>query len=148
MKLYKTPCIGICTTVYGDTICGGCNRFENEVSQWVLLTEEEQSSIITRIDNQLTDSITRYFSIINEQLLRERCRHYKIRIDENRQPSYWLYKLLHDASTKIRITSKYGFNVMPEFESKKLSQTFELWKTELQQYAQRSYFNRESPIQF
>ncbi|MEO1955257.1 MAG: DUF1289 domain-containing protein, partial [Gammaproteobacteria bacterium] len=30
----KTPCIGVCSTVFGDEVCRGCKRFQNEVIEW------------------------------------------------------------------------------------------------------------------
>ena len=34
-KLIKrNPCIGVCSTTYGDDICKGCKRFRHEVSSW------------------------------------------------------------------------------------------------------------------
>ncbi|MCF8976542.1 DUF1289 domain-containing protein, partial [Pseudomonas edaphica] len=27
----KTPCVGLCSTVYGDLVCRGCKRFHHEV---------------------------------------------------------------------------------------------------------------------
>lgn len=37
----KTPCIGLCSTVYGDLVCRGCKRFHHEVIQWNGYGEEE-----------------------------------------------------------------------------------------------------------
>ncbi|MCA4075779.1 DUF1289 domain-containing protein, partial [Pseudomonas kurunegalensis] len=33
-KSIKTPCVGLCSTVYGDTVCRGCKRFHHEVINW------------------------------------------------------------------------------------------------------------------
>lgn len=30
----KTPCVGLCSTVYGDLVCRGCKRFHHEVIHW------------------------------------------------------------------------------------------------------------------
>ena len=29
-----TPCVGICSTTYGDLVCRGCKRFAHEIVQW------------------------------------------------------------------------------------------------------------------
>jgi hypothetical protein len=31
----KTPCVGLCSTVYGDLVCRGCKRFHHEVINWI-----------------------------------------------------------------------------------------------------------------
>ena len=36
-----TPCIGICSTVYGDEVCRGCKRTFTEVIDWNNLSEED-----------------------------------------------------------------------------------------------------------
>ena len=38
----KTPCVGLCSTVYGDLVCRGCKRFHHEVIQWNGYNEEEK----------------------------------------------------------------------------------------------------------
>ncbi|MEM9624509.1 MAG: DUF1289 domain-containing protein, partial [Pseudomonadota bacterium] len=30
----RTPCVGICSTTYGDLVCRGCKRFAHEIVQW------------------------------------------------------------------------------------------------------------------
>jgi len=32
--LRRTPCVGICSTTYGDLVCRGCKRFAHEIVQW------------------------------------------------------------------------------------------------------------------
>ncbi|WP_317135104.1 DUF1289 domain-containing protein [Piscirickettsia litoralis] len=29
-----TPCVGLCSTVYGDDVCRGCKRFYHEIIDW------------------------------------------------------------------------------------------------------------------
>lgn len=43
-----SPCIGICSTLFDD-ICQGCGRTLYEVSNWVLLTQEDKKKIWDRI---------------------------------------------------------------------------------------------------
>lgn len=33
-SLKGSPCIGVCSTTYGDLICRGCYRFAHEVTDW------------------------------------------------------------------------------------------------------------------
>lgn len=34
LKRKLTPCMGICSTTYGDLVCRGCKRFAHEVVEW------------------------------------------------------------------------------------------------------------------
>lgn len=50
-KLIKrTPCIGVCSTTYGDDICRGCRRFRHEITSWIEYTDSEKSIINRRLE--------------------------------------------------------------------------------------------------
>ena len=38
----STPCLGICSTTYGDNVCKGCKRFVHEVISWNKYTTKER----------------------------------------------------------------------------------------------------------
>jgi len=42
----ETPCVKICTLEKG--VCIGCGRTQNEIREWVILTDEERSLIMKR----------------------------------------------------------------------------------------------------
>lgn len=48
-----TPCAGRCSTVFGDSVCRGCRRFNHEVIRWNTYTPEQHSAIWRRLDAQL-----------------------------------------------------------------------------------------------
>lgn len=48
-----TPCAGRCSTVFGDSVCRGCRRFNHEVIQWNTYTAEQHTSVWKRLDAQL-----------------------------------------------------------------------------------------------
>ena len=41
----RTPCIGVCSTVFGDTVCRGCRRFSHEVVNWNAYTDEQKTIV-------------------------------------------------------------------------------------------------------
>jgi len=43
------PCIAICSTAQGDSICKGCGRTEDEVQHWPVLTPGEKRAVWRRI---------------------------------------------------------------------------------------------------
>lgn len=45
----ESPCIGICSTTFGDDICFGCQRTYLEVIQWNTLSDEEKDRINQRL---------------------------------------------------------------------------------------------------
>ena len=40
-KRSSTPCLGICTTTFGDEVCKGCKRFAHEIISWPKYSENE-----------------------------------------------------------------------------------------------------------
>ncbi|HEY4073195.1 MAG TPA: DUF1289 domain-containing protein [Herbaspirillum sp.] len=43
-----TPCVAVCSTLFDD-ICRGCGRTADEVSQWVVMTEQQKDQVWERI---------------------------------------------------------------------------------------------------
>lgn len=48
-----TPCAGRCSTVFGDSVCRGCRRFNHEVIQWNTYSAEQRLAVWVRLDSQL-----------------------------------------------------------------------------------------------
>ena len=46
--LPDSPCVAVCSTLFDD-ICRGCGRTVMEVSNWVLMTDEEKKAVWARI---------------------------------------------------------------------------------------------------
>ena len=48
-KLTESPCIGVCSTTFGDDICYGCQRTYIEVIQWNTFSDEEKDKVNQRL---------------------------------------------------------------------------------------------------
>ncbi len=53
----STPCVGRCSTVFGDSVCRGCRRFSHEVIDWNRYTSVQRDFIWLRLDQQLDQII-------------------------------------------------------------------------------------------
>ncbi len=51
-----TPCVGICSTTYGDLVCRGCKRFAHEIVAWNGY-EDEQKALVWQRLNGLRDQV-------------------------------------------------------------------------------------------
>lgn len=47
--LTTSPCVGVCSTSFGDDICYGCKRTSDEVIKWNSLSDEEKNQINLRL---------------------------------------------------------------------------------------------------
>ena len=45
-----SPCIGVCSTTYGDLVCRGCHRFAHEVSEWNGYGDAQRVTVRRRLD--------------------------------------------------------------------------------------------------
>jgi len=52
--LTTSPCIGICSTSFGDDVCYGCKRTASEVIEWNSLQDDEKDKINRRLLTQTT----------------------------------------------------------------------------------------------
>ena len=49
-EIKSSPCVGICSTVYGDSVCRGCMRFYDEVIDWNRYGDTQKYSVYQRIE--------------------------------------------------------------------------------------------------
>ncbi len=66
-----TPCVGICSTGIGDSVCRGCKRFCHEVINWNRYTPKEQRLILQRLDGQLEIITHEKLELTDRQSLRQ-----------------------------------------------------------------------------
>ena len=46
----RTPCIGVCSTTYGDLVCRGCKRFAHEIVEWNGYSDDQRLLIRDRLE--------------------------------------------------------------------------------------------------
>ena len=70
IPLRRTPCIGICSTTYGDLVCRGCKRFAHEVVGWNGFEESQRALVWQRLGQLLRESVAACISVADEPHLR------------------------------------------------------------------------------
>lgn len=120
VKRVKTPCIGVCSTGIGDSVCRGCKRFTHEVIHWNGYSEEEKAHIIHRLDVLLAQVMSGKFSIENPALLEQSLKHQNIRYDPVASPFSWLFTLLKAGATQLTDLTPFGCSVLPEWRGHSL----------------------------
>jgi predicted Fe-S protein YdhL (DUF1289 family) len=74
-----TPCIGICSTTYGDLVCRGCKRFAHEIVAWNTYAPTQRERIWQRLLELRDQATARFVAVADERALREVAR--ALRID-------------------------------------------------------------------
>lgn len=112
MKLFqgiRTPCIGVCSTGVGDSVCRGCKRFDHEVIQWNGYSNAQKVAIDSRLGELLSSVVAWRFTIFDIDLLESQLKLQQIQYEKNRDAYCWLFELLRAGATQIDNTSQYGF---------------------------------------
>lgn len=81
MRIRRTPCIGVCSTTYGDLVCRGCKRYSHEVTGWNGYTEEQRHEIWVRLYRLRDESVRVYVAIDSEERLHDAAS--QIRLDDD-----------------------------------------------------------------
>jgi hypothetical protein len=69
--LRSTPCVGICSTTYGDLVCRGCKRFAHEIVAWNAYSDDQRERVWNRL-HVLRDQATAVFvEVVDAGVLRE-----------------------------------------------------------------------------
>lgn len=112
----KTPCIGVCSTGIGDTVCRGCKRFAHEVIDWNGYDEAQRQLVVNRLEAFLTTVVSNKIDIIDEEKLLYQMRYQQLKVDPLQSPSRWVYELLRAGAAQIEDTNVYGFRLKPEWQ--------------------------------
>ena len=131
-KLIKrTPCIGVCSTTYGDDICRGCRRFRHEITSWINYSDSEKNIINRRLEK---------FKVALNQS--------KIRFNQDLEPICWVFDLFRSLNTEDLNLKDFGLAIQKEFANTPLPQLkedvnkefYELSLAHYQRYIQPSFF--------
>lgn len=103
-----TPCVGICSTTYGDEVCRGCRRYLHEVINWNRYSDTEKRLIWQRLDGLLEQVFPGSFRIDDGARLSERLAHY--RIPHRADSTAWaqLYALLKSTARQVPDLDEFG----------------------------------------
>lgn len=108
-----TPCIGVCSTGLGDSVCRGCKRFAHEVVSWNAYSDREKDLIEERLQEFLRAIIADKLQVEDEALLRLRLRQSGTRHLPSRDALCLLADLLRAAAASISDPAQFGFSVRP-----------------------------------
>lgn len=107
----KTPCIGVCSTGIGDTVCRGCKRFSHEVIHWNSYSPEQKRIIDDRLAGFLSQCVANKLRITDKSLLRWQLQVQNVRHEEHHDEYCWVFSLLKAGAGQIDSTRDFGFEV-------------------------------------
>ena len=145
----KTPCVGICSTVFGDEVCRGCKRFQHEIIQWNGYDDVAKRSVLNRLELLKVQIMESKIRITDESLLKAQLLEFKIKFEEDNNSLCWVFDLLRSGSQSIISPTDFGFELIDNSvsnlsELKKVmeEELFKLSEAHYQRYFKtEKYFN-------
>tara|TARA_Y100001958_G_C21195183_1_gene522698 strand:- start:765 stop:1220 length:456 start_codon:yes stop_codon:yes gene_type:complete len=110
-KSVKTPCVGICSTVFGDEVCRGCKRYQHEIIDWNSYDQSEKSFVLNRLESLKVQIMEPKVTVFDAKLLKSKLLEYKVKFDEESNPLCWVFDLLRTGSQSIQNTEDFGFSL-------------------------------------
>lgn len=107
----KTPCIGVCSTGIGDSVCRGCKRFIHEVIDWNSYSAAQKQAVDGRLSDFLSRCVSNKLRVLDKALLKWQLTVQQIRFVEHHDEYCWVFSLLKAGAGQIVNPLDYGFEV-------------------------------------
>ena len=113
----RTPCVGICSTTYGDEVCRGCKRFSFEVINWNGFTPEERESVWKRLEKLKTQIMSSRLQILEPELLDDKIRYYQLKIKDDLYVLSKAFELIKQVSESFKDLEEFGIKILNKKQS-------------------------------
>lgn len=68
--LRRTPCVGTCSTTYGDLVCRGCKRFSHEIVEWNGFAPDQRRLVWERLLALRSGAVSAVLEVFDEERVR------------------------------------------------------------------------------
>jgi len=118
-KRTRTPCIGICSTTYGDEVCRGCKRFSYEIINWNSFSPEEKEAIWKRLEKLKTQIMSSRVKIFDSKLMNEGIKKYRLRVKDDLNDSSKAFEIIKQVSESFEDLMDFGIELFNREKSLK-----------------------------
>ena len=136
----STPCLGICSTTYGDDVCRGCKRFIHEVINWNSYSNDEKEIVNSRLEEFKLPILSHRFKVTDAELLSSKLKEHAINFNDALDPITWIFDLLRASSQDLDL-ELFGLELLPDHRTLSLSTIKDEINTELFELSQ-AHFDR------
>jgi hypothetical protein len=95
-----SPCLGICSTTYGDQVCRGCKRYCHEIAGWLGYQPDQKHQIWQRLETTAAQIIGNFLLITDPLRLKECLQHLSHRHTPLQSDYYYVLLLLHHLANR------------------------------------------------
>ena len=143
-KRSSTPCLGICSTTFGDEVCKGCKRFAHEIVSWTKYSLEEREIINERIEKFKILILSDRFKVIDAELLATKLEEKAINFNHSLDPITWIFDLFRAAGSQSFDPGNYGIKSLKQFDPKTIKDEINDELLELSEAHHGRYFKKLS----
>ena len=136
----STPCLGICSTTYGDDVCRGCKRFIHEVINWNSYSNDEKEIVNSRLEEFKVTILSHRFKVTDAELLSSKLKEHAINFNDALDPITWIFDLLRASSQDLDL-ELFGLELLPDHRTFSLSSIKDEINNELFELSQ-AHFDR------
>jgi hypothetical protein len=109
--LRRTPCIGTCSTTYGDLVCRGCKRFAHEIVQWNGYDPDQRRVVWERLLALRAGAVTAVLEVVDEERVRASGRRFGIADGDRLDPANLIYEVLQRLQWREQVGSLAALGV-------------------------------------
>ncbi len=117
-KRSSTPCLGICSTTFGDEVCKGCKRFAHEIVSWTKYSQEEREIVNDRLEKFKIQILQHRFAITDKNLFESMLEEKAINFNHSLDPLTWIFDLFRAAGSQTFDISNFGIKSLVQFNPK------------------------------
>mgnify|MGYP001282686131 FL=1 len=136
----STPCIGICSTTFGDDVCKGCKRFSHEITNWGKFSSDERAVVNSRLEQFKATILEEKFTISDSSLFESKMNEFSINFNSSLEPITWIFDLLRASSNKDLNLNDFGVEISPAFLDLSLIELRDLINQEMLQLSEAHYY--------
>ena len=136
----STPCIGICSTTFGDDVCKGCKRFSHEITNWGKFSSDERAVVNSRLEQFKITILEEKFIISDSNLFESKMNEFSINFNSSLDPVTWVFDLLRASSNEDLNLNDFGIEILPQFSELSLLELRDLINQEMLQLSEAHYY--------
>ena len=141
-KRSSTPCLGICSTTFGDEVCKGCKRFAHEIVGWTKYSEKEREIVNDRLEKFKIQILQHRFAVTDKNLFESMLEEKAINFNHSLDPLTWIFDLFRAAGSQTFDISNFGIKSLVQFNPKTIRDEINNELLELSEAHHERYFKK------
>ena len=141
-KRSSTPCLGICSTTFGDEVCKGCKRFAHEIVSWKKYSEEEREIVNNRLEEFKIKILKHRFKITDKELFSNNLDQMGINFNHSLDPLTWIFDLFRATGSQAIELERFGIESLEYFDPKTIRDIINKELLDLSEAHHERYFKK------